>query len=369
LYRRKLSFGNPTPEPESDKNHKLKLTIITSLCAAAIILFYFYITLSDDSSADKNEVSKINTVSKEELSKDLDSIAYTFGIHKEWIKNISQKNKENKSESYNLLISKEIGIPHDQPMIDVNFEFSNYLRRNYFKEKVTEDPKTKNILIEIYRAIDTADKLAGILKFVYNDSLRRDASDVCLILDSIDSYPLESVENILSSSEELSVFLPLRNDKADYQLKVMDSKKDYLLKFMIGDEDDVTADFKSDMKESVWKAKVKSLAMNFQNSSGIILKSNIDFGEFENDVRVEFEKNNMTVYKDTLFSQYKPGEQKINSLFSDIISRSNSGKKFLFYSVNLSPDEFNYFDQQVHQLKKLGYKFLNFKNMIKKIII
>ena len=363
MYRRKLSFRIPEPQP--DKNYKLKLTIIAALCAAAIILFYFYITLGKDPSTGNNGISKDNKISKEELSKDIDSIAFTFGIHKDWIKNISQ-NKEEKV-SNNLLISKEIRIPYDLPTIDLNFEFSNYLRDNYFNEKVKEDPKTKNIIIEIYSANDTAGKLAGILKFFIIDSLKRDASDVCLIFDSIDAYPLDNVENILRSSEEFSVILPLLNDKADYQSSVMDSKKDYLLKFLIGDENDVTADFKRDMKENVWKSKVKSIGMSFQKTSGIILKSKTDFGEFENYVGEEFVKNNMKVYRDTMFSKYKVGEQKINMLFSDIISKSNSGKKTLFYEVNFSPEEFNNFDQQVYQLKKLGFKFLNFKDMIKKI--
>jgi len=365
LYRRKLRYR--TPEVEVQKNHKLKLLIITALCAAAIILFYFYTTLNDDNTIGKNAIYKVNYISREDLSKDIDSVAYTFGIHKDWIINISQKIKKDKSPGDSLLISKEIWIPSDIPMIDLNFEFSNYLRSNLFKEKVTEDPKTKNIFLEIYPAKDTAGKLAGTINFVYNNSLKRDASDVCLILDSIEVYPLDNVQNILGSTEEFSVFLPLRNDKADYQSMVMDSKRDYLLKFSIGDENNVIADFKSDMKESVWKAKVKSASINFPNSSGIIMKTKTGFNEFENEVREEFEKNNMTVYIDSLFSQHIGGEQTINWFFSDIISKSNSGKNFLFYTVNFSPDVFNYFDREVYKLKKLGYKFLNFKDMIKKI--
>ena len=365
MYRRKLSFG--TPETEVAKNHKLKLYIIAALCLSALILFYFYITLGKDPSVENIEISIDNKISTEELSKDIDSIAYTFGIHKDWIKNISQKNREKNFSNNNLLISKEIRIPNDLPTIDLNFEFSNYLRTKHFNEKVTEDSKSKDIFMEIYSANDTARKLAGILKFIIIDSLKRDASNVSFLLDSIDSYPLDNAENILSSQEEFSVILPLRNDKSDYQLKILDSKRTYLLKFFIGDEDDLTADFKRDMKESVWKSKVKSIAMSFQNASGIILKSKMNFGEFENDVREEFTKNNMKVYSDTMFSPYSGGDQKINLLFSDIISKSNSGKKILFYEVNFSPEEFNYFDQHVYQLKKLGFKFFNFKDMIKKI--
>lgn len=364
MYRRKLSPR--TSESETVKDHKLKLTIIAGLCAAAVILFYFVWTSGNSTSNRTADISKINTLSKEKISNDIDSISATFGIHKDWIKPVSQKSKYVKS-SEDLLISKEIKIPYDLPAIDLNYEFSNFLRDNYFKERVTEDPKTKNVLMEIYPVSDTSEKLCGIINLVYVDSLKRTASDVCVLIDSIESYSIENTESVLGSTEEFSIYLPLRNDKSDFQSKIIDSKRDYRLKFVISDESDVTADFKIDMLEKVWKAKVKSIAISFPNSGEIILKSKTNYPEFENAVVEEFKKNNITVYKDSIFSQFKPAEQKVNSLFSDIMTRSGSGKKFLFYSVNFNPEEFSYFDKEISKLKKLGYRFYDFKDMINKI--
>ncbi|MEO6695756.1 MAG: hypothetical protein ABIO41_11195, partial [Ignavibacteria bacterium] len=286
---------------------------------------------------------------------------------KEWIKNISNKKENNSGDK--LLITKEIHIPNDLPSIQLNLEYSNYFRDRNFKEKITEDPKTKNVIMELYPANvnDTLGKLSGIIKFIYDDSLKRKVSEVCIVLDSINFYPLDNIAGILNSTEEFSLFLPLRNDKSDYQSKILGSERDYLLRFFIGDEKDITSDFKSDMKADVWKAKIRSASVNFQNSGGIFLTGNTQIKEFENEIKKEFFKNNIAVYSDTLLSGFQKSEQTVNSLFSDIITQSNSGKKFLLYSVNLSPEEFKYYDSQLFKLKKLGYKFFNFTDIMKKI--
>ncbi|MDQ3020363.1 MAG: hypothetical protein M3R36_07310 [Bacteroidota bacterium] len=355
---------------EIERQQKTKLILAMILIALVIILFYFYISTDKDSDAKYNISQNANRLTKEKFLKDIDSIISTFGIKKEWTKDISTKEKEPKSNaaSASLWISKEVLIPVDLPTIDLNFEISNYLRSNNFEGKVIEDPKTKNISMDIFSLQDSGKKQAGILKFVYSDTIKRNAAGICIILDSMDSYDLTDVEKILNSTQEFSVFLPLRNDKADYQSLIMDLKKNYLIKFSIGDENDVEADFKDDMKESVWKLKVKSVCVNFPQATGIIISDKKDLKDFNYDVTAEFEKNNFKIYKDSLFGQFKRSENKIASLFSDIISKSNSGKKILFYAVNLNPNEFSEYDREVYTMKKLGYKFLDFNEMMKRVI-
>ncbi|MEO8210095.1 MAG: hypothetical protein ABI840_06010, partial [bacterium] len=315
-----------------EKQQKTKLTLAMVLIALVIILFYFYVS-TDKNSDEKYKISQnANRLTKEKFLKDIDSINSTFGIKKEWTRDISSKEKEPKSNAASLWISKEVLIPVDLPTIDLNFEISNYLRSNNFEDKVTEDPKTKSISMDIFSLQDSGKKQAGILKFIYSDTVKRNAAEVCIILDSLDFYDLTDVEKILSSTQEFSVFLPLRNDKADYQSLIMDLKKDYLIKFSIGDENDVEADFKDDMKESVWKSKVKSVYVNFPQATGIIISDKKDLKDFNYDVTAEFEKNNIKIYKDSLLGQFKRSENKTASLFSDIISKSNSGKKFLYYA-------------------------------------
>ncbi len=359
MYQRKLN--TQTPETETGGN-KLKIIIISSLAALFIILFYFYVTFSSDENETVNEIVKSKPVSKEELSKDIDSVLFTFGINKDWIKENISKNKSDE-----FRISKVVGIPADLQTIELNYELTNYFRSKTLKDKAVEDPKTKNLLIEIFSMEDTVKRNVGNIKLIYTDTLKRNAADVCIVLDSIEYHSLTDIQEILSFAESYSLFLPLRNDKADYQSVILEAKKDYLIEFIVGDENEVIADFKSDMKESTWKSKVKTAAMNYPDAAGVILRFSSDVTEFADNVKEEFVKNNVTVYKDTVFTSFKISAQKVNSLIENITSNSGKDKKNLIYSVNFDINEFKEFEQKAYQLKKLGYRFFDFSDIMKKI--
>lgn len=349
-------------------NEKAKIILITSLSALVIILFYFYVS-SDDDSINQTQNSELRVVplSKDKLAYDIDSILYSFGINKEWIKEKTFKGKDTKSSNEQFLISKEVKIPADLLTIDLNYEITDYLRNNNFRNNVVEDPKTKNLVMNIISAADSAEKEVGILKFNYNDSVKRNTADICLVLDSIDEYILIDLESMLNSNQEYSVILPLRNDKADYQSKIIELKKDYLMKFSVGNEDDIDADFKNDMKESTLKSRIRSLSINFPAVTGIILTGNNNNQEFYKTVKEEFTKNNLMVYPDSMFSAYRSGDSKVTNLFEDIISETKNGKNFLFYDVNFNPEEFEAYDREVYSLKKSGYRFFNFKDLMNRI--
>jgi hypothetical protein len=348
-------------------NVRIKLIVIISLIVLMIILFYVYVSI-DGSSENKTGIQKTNPPSKEKIIKDIDSIIFTFGIKKEWIRNVNAKDLKNRQEQTSN--TKEVLIPTDLPTIDLNYEISNYLKSNNFDNKVTEDPKSKNIVMSIFYSPDSLKNQIGNIKFIYSDSVKRNAAEVCIVLDSLDSYNLSDVEKILTSTQEFSVFLPLRNDKADYQSMIMDLKKDYLIKFSVGGEDDIEADFKEDMKENVWKSKIKSVVLNFPQASGIILSGSGGLNDFENMIQDEFVKNNLNVYRDSIFVQFvqlKRTENEITSLFDDIISKSKSGRKFLIYDVNFNPVEFSDYDREVYTMKKLGYRFFDFKELMNRV--
>lgn len=347
-----------------------KITILISalIIIVAAVLIYIYSSGNADSVNNSNRNLKLKN--KSVISRQIDSIIFTFGIKKEWIlnnetsaKDSLSKNKNIKSRINQQLISKEVFIPVDLPMIDLNHEISGYLKSNDLSETVTEDPKSKNLLINIFSETDSNKQPVGNLKFIYSDSVKRNAAKVCIVFDSIDYYNFNDVEKMLGSTQEFSVFLPLRNDKADFQSGVTGAKRDYLLKLIVGNEDDIEADFKSDMKESLVRSKIRTLYLNFSQSSGIILYDMNNLMEFENKIREEFEKNNMKVYQDTVFTEVRRGDDIVASLFKDIVNHSNSGKKILFYTVNFSPENFTEYDSQVYTLKKKGFKFYNFKEL------
>ena len=352
-----------------ERKDKLKIILIISLSLVSAVLIYFYITEDKPAESYSGEIKNDVQVTSEKLNSETDSVLYTFGIKKEWIKDIDSKDKDLKKVSVknnDLLISKEVYIPDDLTLIELNSDITNFLKTRKLDVRVTEDPRSKDLLMNIFRNGDTSLVPAGILKFNYIDSLKRNTSEVCIVLDSIDAIPLEESEEILKSAREVSVFLPLRNDKAEYQSLVTEFKTDHLIKLYTGSEDDILADFRDNMKESQWMSKVKSASVSFANSAGIILYKSGSNSEFYNNIKEEFRKNNITVYEDTIFTKFSRGENKIRSLIESIISENGNGKRVLYYSIFLTNEEFKDYEKKISVLKKSGFKFSNFSKAVKK---
>ena len=349
------------------KNQYVKIILIAFSSVLAITLLYFYVSADDKSISTGNSDQNISLLSGDKVLSDIDSILYSFGIRKDWIKDVNIKAKDQKKTGDKLLFNKEIRIPADLPMIDLNFEITNYFRKYDNELKVTEDPRTKNIAMNISTEKDSIHKQTGIIKFIYSDTLKRNAADIALVLDSLDLYGLKDAEGILTSTQEFSVILPLRNDKADYQSRIIELKRDYLIKLSVGDEDDIESDFRDGMKESVRSSKIKSLGSSFPNSTGVILIDKTRNEDFFNGVKNDFIKNNMKVYNDSVFVVYKSSENKVISIFEDIINEAKKGKNILIYGINFTPDEFAAYDRQVYNMKKLGYKFYNFRDLMNKL--
>lgn len=348
------------------KSQNVKIILIALLCVFAITLFYFYVSSDDKTISTGNADKSISAATGDRLLSDIDSILYSFGIRKDWIKDVTIKSKDQKKTGDVLLFNREIRIPSDLAVIDLNFEITNYFRKYDNEIKVTEDPKTKNIVMNINSVKDSLHKQTGMIKLLYSDTLKRNAAEIALVLDSLDLYSLKEAEEILTSTQEFSVILPLRNDKADYQSRIIELKRDYLLKLSVGDEDDIEADFKNEMKESVRSSKIKALALSFPNTTGVILINKTRNPDFFNAVKNDFIKNNMKVYNDSVFFIYKSAENKVISFFEDLINEAKKGKKILFYDINFDPQEFTSYDRQVHNMKKLGYRFYNFRDLVKK---
>ena len=356
MYRRKLK--SPEPDQPETINSKTKIIIAVSLCLLLIILMtVYFIKGSDEVNSEK--VNKSNLL-PDKFKSDIDSILHVFGIDSSWTKEIRNRINEPGIDKNKLWIAKEIMIPEDLMTIEINFELSEYFRKNLLSGKVTEDPKSRNLNILISKS-DTSHSIIGIMKFIYSDSVKRNASEVCIILDSLDFLSSDEAVNILSTSENISAIMPLRNDKADYQSLIMESGKNYLIELTIGDENNITADFKSDMKSLTWKSKVKSISLNFPNSSAIIIRDQLGDAEFENNVRKEFESYKFKVYPDSIYKFSVSGDNRVKAIFSDISKNSKSGLKKLLFKVKLNSAEFAEYKTEVYKFKKAGYKFLSFR--------
>lgn len=338
-------------------NKSMKIRFMNLLIIAAVFNLSVIIFSCEDSAKNdrvQSDFSKVN------LSPGIDSILYSFALKKSWIRNKNFKDST-------LLFSKEIQVPDDLPLIELNYEISDFIKSNGFDSKVTEEIKTGNLMMNIFASGDTLRKAVANLKFIYSDSAKRSASIVCIVLDSIEAMSLPEAEKILNSTQQFSVLLPLRNDKAEYQSEIIESKRSYLVAISTGGEDDIEADLKEGMSQDAIKTKVRSLSMNFTECSGYILSNSNASEEFVNLIKEEFAKNNLQVYEESMFDTFKPSvSSKVISLFENIILRTSDGKKFLIYRLRFSPEEFDNFDSQAYNMKKLGYRFMNFKDFMRR---
>lgn len=361
MYRRKLK--TPEPDNKSPINNKTKIIIASALCLLMLLLMTLFFFRNPDNGNSDNTV--LNSISTAKFNSDIDSILSVYGIENSWIRDIKSKIKETGIDGKTLWTAREILIPSDLMTIEINYDISGYIRKYSLKEKVTEDPKNKNIKMLISKT-DSAQTVIAALNFIYADTLKRIKPSVCIILDSIDYMQVDEAENLLNTTENVSLILPLRNDKADYQSVILESGKDYIIELTIGDENNITADVKSDMKDLTWKSKVKSIALNFHNASGIVFKNQINDKEFVNNVIKEFESYNFKVFNESIYKKQINGENKVYALINDIRSDSVSKSNKLLYKVKLNPAEFNEYKTEAYKLKKAGYKFLSFREFTSK---
>ncbi|MFZ1322238.1 MAG: hypothetical protein WAT71_11850 [Ignavibacteria bacterium] len=348
------------------KNEKYKILLITGLGIVLVILTFIFLNTELDIDAVDNSLEKKAAMTPDKFKKDIDSIIYSFGIKEEWKIKVPE-NKVNISGDKGLAFAQSIRIPVDIQTINLNLDITNYLEKNGFVSKTLEDPRSKDIMIEIFQVKDSLQTRYAKLNFVYSKDISRNISETAIVLDSIEYIDYQNAEIIIKSVEKFSVFLPIGNDKADYQSMIIDNSKNYLLKFYIGNDDDITSDFRTEMKENVIRQKVRTAAVNFPGVSGVVLYYPKGMKEFAEKISSEFKKNNFTVFSDTLFKSIKTEENKVSKLFEEIKRNSDKGIKVQFYTVSFTEKDFTEFENRTEELKKPGYKFISINEAVKLI--
>lgn len=379
------------------KSEKIKiLSIITLVIFASILLFLKFTSKSSSESTVKNSDEKIqsNQYSSEEMKKliphEIDSILYRYGVKPEWIRNMSdsvktEKPKKEKSkkptdkqqkqmvkqpvQGESLLFFKEVTIPKDIPFAEMNLEIVNLLAGYRLSSTSFEDPKTYNQAFNIYYTSDSSKKVAAKINFVYSDKIKRETADICVVLDNVESYGHSLLEKVLNSSDKYSVMLPDDITKLDLQTMVLESKRDYLVKADIGSQDDIAAEFRSDMKEKDWRSKVRSICYEYDKAGGIILKNPKHLHKMEMELLDEFSKYPVRAYRDTIFTKYISGEKskkKISDFFVMVLSKAKAGLTSQIYVVNFSEEDYANYIEGLHVVKKRGYKFFTFSDLMKR---
>lgn len=369
-------------------NTKHKIAIAGILIIVLAVLFYFYRknVLNNTGPQGEFSVQTVKTLTPDELKRILpagiDSIAAEFGIKKDWIKEQGEeltqdKDKKSKTDKTKkppppkayLWFSKFIYIPRDIPAAELNLEIRNFLTEYDFNCTGSEEPKTGNLALTIFNNKDSAKKKIAGVDIIYSDKVKRDAADVCIILNRVEDIPIKPLEKVLLSPEKFSVVLPDIVEKIDAQTVVLDSKRDYVLFFDIGNEDDLLAEFKTDMREKEWKSKVRTVCYEYDKASGVFILNPKKIQPYETDLLKEFSQYNLNSYKDTMLIRFVSDEKdrkKTDALFRDITSRADRGARSMIYLVTFTQEEFDFYRQDITRLKRKGYRFFNFSEIMKK---
>lgn len=341
-----------------------KILLVVVLLAALIAL-YFANNSSDTETVAPQGVQDTKPV-PENISKGIDSIVRVFGISDKWIRERKTSPKSGKDEQ--LWFSKEVKLPLDLPALNVNLDLTNFLHSKGLSARTTEEPRTKNLAIDILHESASGTSKVAQMILQYSDSVRRITSDVCIILDSIEYLSIKEAEEILNSAENFSVIMPLRNDKVDFQSLVLERKRDFVIEMTLGSAESYESDFREGMSEKEMRSKVRTVSFNFPATSGIVLRSTKQFPEQAQAISAEFAKYNIKTYADTGFAGMFFSEDKLSWLISEINNNGNSGKLRFAVISSLNSKELVAFSEALIPLRKRGYRFSNFKQYIKRQI-
>lgn len=351
-------------------NTKVKVLVFAVLAVIGIILFIVSGNITKQDITATEEITQKNYTAEElkiKMPNEIDTILFTFGIRKEWINDAPAKNK---SEAQNeaLWFNKEVLIPYDLPLSSVNYELKGFLKSVGFAETVTENPRSKNLSIDIYHSNDTTHKSLAKLSLLYSDKVNRNAADVAIILNNIEKLSPADFEKIVTSPEKFSVVLPVNFENADIQSQVLDAGRDYVLIYDVGNQDIPESDFRNDMSEKQWKGKIRSVTIEYPNTSGIFLNNISKDINFKNDLSSHFNKYTKVLYEDSVFVKFatqEAEEKKIYDLFSKIFTNTNRGVKSQVYLVDFDMNDFNNYTKEVNNLRKRGYRFVTFKEIMR----
>jgi len=356
------------------KNLKIKVLILIPLFILTFILFYIHSYTGDNSSTTSEKFYSTTGQLHRLASSKIDTILTDFGIKKAWIENQFRKDKGTTNNDIHSLteklwFSKKVTIPLDLSAAELFIEINSFLKSIDLSTTINEDPKTRNLSVNIHHIEDTLKRVLAKIDFFYSDKVKREAADVCIILNNLQDFSEEELNAVLNSTERYSLILPVNIEETDIQSTIFDSEKEYLLLLDIGGEDDIHADFRNNMKGKNWKSKIRTLCYEYDKAGGILLRIQSNQFKFENDVRDEFKRFRGNVFRDSVFIDFKhvhDGGNKVKALFSNIKQRASKGNRNLIYLVNFSFEDFQNYSKRVYSLKKKGYKFVTFSSSIKR---
>jgi len=388
------------------KSFRIRLTIGIAFLALVILLFALKFAhkntskTQNDTKTDTSSFYSNTNVRTDSIPNDLDlridSILFSFGIKKEWITTVyngnsapknsgpknpvqkepKNKNVQKKSATDVSRFVKNILIPRDLSSIEVNLDITNYINSIGLIPDVSEDISTKDITVNIRNSADTIKNKIPAARLIINhsDKAVRETGTFVIILNNINEYKKEEIDNILNSTYEFSFIFPRNLDDIEIQNKLIQQKKDVIINLTIGGKDNPETDFNTGFSEKEIKQRVKSFTSDFPSVNTVILTKTDLAAHLPGPVSAiiqEFNIFKIKVIPDSLITSLlnkneETSNDKVNILINNIKSKGGQTNKNFISVISLSYKEFQNFYNGLSILKKLGYKFYSLTDYLSK---
>ncbi|MBN1633140.1 MAG: hypothetical protein JW917_03130 [Ignavibacteria bacterium] len=357
------------------KSLKIKILILLVLLITVVILLIFR---QKENNYDYGDNISKSVKTKEEikisLSNELDSVMFSFGIQKEWIKNTSAQNPSG-------WFSKEISLPNDVYAGAVVSDLIKHILQYSLIIESKEDFNPNhlvpvNLFAEIKDAGGKSEFIIANLDFIYNENLKRDAGKVCIILNDFENFEREKAEEIINNQKNLSFVMPNSFDLIDIQAIMINSECDYINCFEIGEANNYQADFRNQkdnmVNRSNNKKRMYKICNDYDKEKYLILLNPLKLNETQTEIINDLSKCRGNIFVDTVLIKIDlRNEGNIDeSDFEKLIKeKTNYGlmKKAILLGIN--GGDYSALMNCISRMEKSGYKFYSFKEFVKRQMI
>lgn len=348
---------------------KTKIVVVPLLLFILIILLFLNSGQNPAGQPEKSVKSKEEI--KASLSAEIDSVLYSFGIKKDWIKNLPVKNS---SEWF----SKEIQISNDIYAGSVISDLVKYLNQYDLILESREDfiPGQQvpgNMSAQIKDIQTQPEIIVANIILIYKDYLKRDAGDICIVLNNFESIEHEKALEIINNPNYFSFVMPNTFEAVDLQALMIDLKSDYINCFELGEADNYQADFREqkdnprNQRDNI--QKIHQICNDYDKEKVMVLLNPLKYNETQTFIVNGLSKCRGNIFTDTLLItvdlRNEKGNDKID--FAKLI-KEKTGNGLIKKAILLSIDGDNYASllDTVSKMEKAGYRFYGFKEFVKK---
>jgi hypothetical protein len=357
---------------------KFKILLLPVLLIILIVLIIFR-PGKNESGTDEKAVEK-SFKSREEikvsLPLEIDSILFSYGIQKEWVKNSAPVNST-------AWFSKEIQLSYDIYAGAVASDIDKYiLRYNLYLESKEDFNPNLQYPVNLYAQIKDfnvqPEISVGSLNFVYKDFLKRLSGDICIVLNNLESIENEKAKEIINNQSYFSFVMPNSFEAIDLQALMIDLKSNYINCFELGEADNYQADFRDQQNDNAGNRrntrdniqKMNQICNEYDKEKGLVLLNPKKLYETQQIIINGLTKCRGNVYTDTVLIPVDlRGEPVTNKIqFEKIIKEKTSDgliKKVILLSIR--GEDYPFLLEAVSGMEKKGYRFFYFLEFINKV--